>query len=77
MLEIPPERLAEDTLIAIIEEFVSREGTDYGAVEQDFTTKVDQIKRQIKRGEVLVFFDPESESCTLLTRREKGRLSGM
>lgn len=70
LIEIPQERLAEEVLVAIIEEFISREGTDYGAVEQDFTTKVTRVKRQIEKGDVVIVFDPESESCNLLTKRE-------
>ena len=76
MFEIPPERLTDDVLTAIIEEFVSREGTDYGAVERDFAAKVAQVKRQIQKGEVAIVFDPESESCNLLTRRELANKTG-
>ena len=70
MLEIPPERLPDDTLQALLEEYINREGTDYGFDERSLDSKVAQLKRQIKDGKVVICFDAESESCTLLTRRE-------
>ncbi|MEZ5530061.1 MAG: YheU family protein [Porticoccaceae bacterium] len=70
MIEIPPERLSPELLDAVIEDFVSREATDYGAAEVDFQVKVEQVKRQIARGEVVITFDPVTESCNLLTRHQ-------
>lgn len=70
MIQIPPERLSPEILQAVIEEFISREGTDYGISEVSLESKVDQVKRQVQRGEVVVTFDPETESCNLLTKRE-------
>lgn len=70
MIEIPPERLSPELLDAVIEDFVSREATDYGAAEVDFPVKVAQVKRQIARGEVVITFDPVTESCNLLTRHQ-------
>ncbi|WIO75638.1 YheU family protein [Porticoccaceae bacterium LTM1] len=69
-MQIPPERLSPEVLEAVIVEFISREGTDYGVSEVSLETKVEQVKRQVQRGEVVVTFDPETESCNLLTRRE-------
>lgn len=70
MIQIPPERLSPEILQAVIEEFISREGTDYGISEVSLESKVDQVKRQVQRGEVVVTFDPKTESCNLLTKRE-------
>ncbi|HLS98805.1 MAG: YheU family protein [Porticoccaceae bacterium] len=70
MIEIPPERLDPELLDAIIGEFVLREGTDYGERELPLADKIAEVRRQIARGEVVIVFDPESESCNLLTRRQ-------
>ena len=67
MIEIPPDRLPVETLTAIIEEFVMREGTDYGAAEVGFEVKVEQVWRQIEKQEVVICFDQQTESCTLMT----------
>ena len=70
MIEIPFKRLDKDILTAIIEEFVLREGTDYGAHEADFDSKVSQVRNQLEAGEVLITFDSKTENCTLLTREQ-------
>lgn len=67
---IPYEQISADALQGLIEEFVTREGTDYGVEEIPLGTKVEQIKLLLKRGEVVVVFDPAYESVTLLPRRE-------
>lgn len=64
-MNIPYQELAVETLTAIIEEFISREGTDYGAHETSLEKKVQQVMSQLKRGEIVVTFDPESQSCDL------------
>jgi uncharacterized protein YheU (UPF0270 family) len=64
-MNIPYQELAVESLTAIIEEFISREGTDYGAHETSLEKKVQQVMNQLKRGEIVVTFDPESQSCDL------------
>ena len=44
MIEIPLDRLSSDLLNAIIEEFINREGTDYGVSEVSLETKIQQVK---------------------------------
>ena len=70
LIEIPPERLSPGVLQAILEEFVSREGTDYGEVEYSLERKVAQLQQQLSRGELVVSFDPQAETCTVLSKRD-------
>ena len=56
-------------LSGLIEEFITREGTDYGEREFSLTEKVEQVKAQIKRGDVVIVFDAESETCNLLPNK--------
>ena len=70
MIEIPAERLSAEVLRAVIEEFILREGTDYGSYEVGLEDKIDQVKGQLKRGDVLITFDPATENCNLLTRNQ-------
>jgi uncharacterized protein YheU (UPF0270 family) len=65
-VEIPADELSSDVLRALIEEFVSRDGTDYGAVEKSLDEKVADVRRQLERGEVRIVFDPEMESATIV-----------
>ena len=59
MIEIPLDRLSPDILNAVIEEFILREGTDYGASETSMDSKIAQVRRQLDHGDVLITFDPE------------------
>ncbi len=63
VIAIPYERLSDDVLAAIIEEFVSREGTDYGDYSHSLADKVEQVLKQVKQGKAVVLFDPDSQSC--------------
>ena len=67
-VEIPLNRMDEALLTAIIEEFVGREGTDYGAEEYSMAQKVAQVRRQLQAGEAVITFDPVTESCTIMSR---------
>ena len=75
IVEIPPEHLNPDVLQAVLEEFINREGTDYGFEERSLESKVAQLRAQLARGEVVICFDGETQSCSLLTRREFAKLT--
>tara|TARA_B110000003_G_scaffold137342_1_gene139096 strand:+ start:1500 stop:1766 length:267 start_codon:yes stop_codon:yes gene_type:complete len=75
VIEIPAERLPSKTLSAVIEEFILREGTDYGVQEISLQSKIKQVQGQLARGDVLITFDPITESCTLLTRYQFARFT--
>ena len=62
---IPHRRLSPDALRGIIEAFVTREGTDYGAQEVPLATKVLQVRQQLDAGTAVIVYDQETESCTL------------
>lgn len=67
---IPVERLSPQALNGLIEEFVSREGTDYGQTQHSFAEKCSQVRVQIERGEVQLVFDPDTETSNLVRREE-------
>lgn len=67
---IPYQQLSPEALKGLVEEFITREGTDYSHEETPLERKVEQVQRQLERGDVVVVFDPASESASLLTRRE-------
>jgi|TARA_B110000305_G_scaffold80503_1_gene90458 uncharacterized protein YheU (UPF0270 family) len=70
-MNIPFQDLKVETLTAIIEEFISREGTDYGDHEISLEQKVQQVMNQLQRGKIVVTFDPESQSCDLQVVAER------
>jgi len=65
---VPADALSPGALQGLLEEFVSREGTDYGLKEYSLEQKVASVRRQLERGEIVIVFDPESSSTTLRTR---------
>lgn len=67
---IPYSEIKPFTLQSLIEEFVTRDGTDYGEMEIPLTSRVAAVRQQLKRGEVVIWFNPDTESCTLLTRKQ-------
>jgi len=68
-MEIPHSQLSDKVLRAIIEEFISREGSEYGLIEYSFEEKVRHVIKQLERGEVIVTFDVVSETCNLMPSR--------
>lgn len=64
-MEIPWQNLEPDTLRALIEEFVTRSGTDYGTNEISLETRVRQVQELLRTGKAKIVFDPETESCDI------------
>jgi uncharacterized protein YheU (UPF0270 family) len=65
---IPHTSLSSDTLDAIIQEFVTREGTDYGMVSYSLESKVRSVRTQLDAGKAVVVFDPQSETCDIIVK---------
>lgn len=68
-IEVPYERMRPETLQALIEEYVTRDGTDYGSRDASLEQKVEDVRRQLRRGDACVVFDPETESVNIISRR--------
>ena len=64
-MDIPHDRLPPDVLHALVEEFVTRDGTDYGEREASLETKIEHVMKLLRSGRITVVFDPETESCDL------------
>jgi uncharacterized protein YheU (UPF0270 family) len=64
-VEIPFRELSADALRGVIENFVLREGTDYGEALVTLDSKVADVLLQLERREARIFFDPATESVTL------------
>ncbi len=69
---IPHRMLSPDTLRGVIEAFVTREGTDYGAQEVPLETKVMQVHQQLEAGAAVIVYDAETESCTIQPTNQRG-----
>ena len=74
-LEVPWQQLSPDALQGLLESYINREGTDYGEVELSLDAKLARLRAQVEKGEVLIFFDEETETCQLIGREEARGLS--
>jgi uncharacterized protein len=61
-IRIAPNLLDAATLRSVIEEFVTRDGTELS----QFETKVEEVQLLLERGEVELWFDPETSTCNIL-----------
>jgi len=64
-MELPWKDLKPETLRALIEEIVSRDGTDYGPQEKTLEAKLDQVYRLLREKKAKLVFDSESETCDI------------
>ncbi|UYA62154.1 UPF0270 protein YheU [Pectobacterium sp. F1-1] len=65
---IPWQQLDPETLDNIIESFVLREGTDYGEQERSLAQKVEDIRKQLKSGEVVLVWSELHETLNIMPR---------
>lgn len=69
-VELDPSQLSPGALRGLVEEYVTREGTDYGHGDWSLEEKVAQVLRQIDAGEAKIVFDLETESASVVTSPE-------
>jgi uncharacterized protein YheU (UPF0270 family) len=74
VIEIPLNELSADALQGVLEEYVSRDGTDYGELELSLQQKTQRLLQQWQRKEVVLVFDNDTESTTFLNREEWQRI---
>lgn len=66
---IPYTEVSADALQGLLESFVLREGTDYGEKELPLERKVNDVLRQLERGEAHIVFDPNTETVDIVRAR--------
>ncbi len=62
---IPPESLAPETLTSLLQDYITREGTDYGEFELTLEEKLAILRPQVMNATVLIVYDASSGSFTL------------
>ncbi|BBM02752.1 YheU family protein [Microbulbifer sp. GL-2] len=63
---IPFEQLDSSTLQNLLEEYATREGTEYGECEVELKEKVASLRRQLQSKEIVIWFEPDEESVNLV-----------
>ncbi len=67
---IPVALLTAEALRGVILEFITRDGTDYGAKEASLDTKFRQVQGKLESGEAVLIFDDETETTTILPAKD-------
>jgi len=57
---IPYEKLSMDVLNGLIEEFVTRDGTDTGYEKKSLQNDIEYVKMQLRKGKALVIYNQKS-----------------
>lgn len=70
---IPYHELSQEALQALLEDFVTRDGTDYGLVEMSRQEKAAHLLAMLKKGDLLITYDAELQSCGLVTKEEAAK----
>jgi hypothetical protein len=67
-VEIPYTRLPADVLRRVLEELVTRDGTDYGGVEKTLVQKVSSLARRLERGDAVITYDAETGTTNVVAK---------
>ena len=67
-LSIPWQSLSEAALRGVLEEFVTRDGTELS----DSVTKIAAVKKALAQGELVLVYNPETESCNIVPAESTG-----
>ncbi len=68
-VEVPFERIEPGTLRTMIQEFVTRDGADWGDAGGTLEEKVDQVLQQLRTKQVKVVFDLTSQTTNIVPCR--------
>ena len=66
LVDVDYRLLSAEALRGLVEEFITREGTEYGDREFSLDDKVHQVERQLASGEVKIVFDSVDERANLV-----------
>ncbi|MBI5495573.1 MAG: YheU family protein [Deltaproteobacteria bacterium] len=69
-MQVPWNALPSDVLDRVIEDFVTRGGTDDGQVDVPLERRVALVRAQLRGGEAVLVWDAESESVNIVLRSE-------
>ena len=63
--KIPVNKLSPEALQGVIEEYISRDGTDYGEIVASPETNYSYVKSKLQKGLAVLVFDGEAETTNI------------
>ncbi len=73
-ISVPLNKLEARVLEALIEEFVSRDGTDYGERETSLAERVAAVDHQLHSGDLQLLYEQEAEQWDIVSREQAASL---
>jgi len=67
-IEVPTNSLDAQTLQALLAEYASRDGTDYGEREFTLDEKINQLRQQLDTRQLTIVYDADSQAWDLVDR---------
>ena len=74
LVVIPYEQLSDSALEGILEEFITREGTNYGFYEYTVKEQLVKARLMLEEGKVSIVFDAVLERCHIIDERQLAEL---
>ncbi len=65
---IPVKKLSAEALKGVINEFISRAGTDYGETEASADANFRQVKQMLISGQAVLIYDDETETTHIFLK---------
>jgi uncharacterized protein len=65
-MRIPHSQLSPATLRTVVQEFVTRDGTDFSSVEN----RIESVLRQLEVGRAELHFDEQTKTCNIVAVQE-------
>jgi hypothetical protein len=69
VINIPFEALSAEALDGVIDDYVNREGTDYGHRDFDLQQKRDAVRAQLASGRAVITYDPGTQTTSIVATR--------
>ncbi|MFC1812715.1 YheU family protein [Thermodesulfobacteriota bacterium] len=73
------DKLSPEALEGLIEEFVTRDGTDTGYSKKSLEQDVAMVKSQLKKGDAVIVYDQSGQTINIVAKDdlEKSQLKGL
>ena len=65
---IPYEKLSPEALFGLIEEFITRDGTDSGYTEKSIEENVEMVMVQLRRGDAFIVYDEATQTANIISK---------
>ena len=66
---VPYEKLSPEALRGLIEEFVTRPGTDTGYTDGSLENNINMVMKQLKLGDVLVVYEESTLTANIVPKQ--------